>query len=58
MICVKRRMLNLFSYLIYADNVVNRHDANAQIQCPVEKGIHTLIQDFELPSHIPPGEHI
>ncbi|TIA91255.1 hypothetical protein E3P99_01180 [Wallemia hederae] len=32
------------------------HDADAQIQCPVEKGERAIKQNVELPSHIPPGE--
>jgi hypothetical protein len=31
-------------------------NANATIQCPVEPGDYTLVQNIELPKEIPPGK--
>ncbi|EIM21420.1 hypothetical protein WALSEDRAFT_60421 [Wallemia mellicola CBS 633.66] len=33
------------------------HDADAQIQCPVEAGERAITQNVELPSHIPPAAY-
>ncbi|TIB77813.1 hypothetical protein E3Q22_02909 [Wallemia mellicola] len=40
-----------------ARSTSSRHDADAQIQCPVEAGERAITQNVELPSHIPPAAY-
>ncbi len=35
-----------------------RRNANATIQCPVEKGTHKVVQIVTLPKEIPPGTFV
>lgn len=55
LIFVKRREWYYKHFI--ASHIPTRHDADAQIQCPVEAGERAITQNVELPSHIPPGEY-
>lgn len=35
-----------------------RRNANASIQCPIEKGDYTVVQEVALPKEIPQGKSI
>ena len=42
--------------LLTVIGLIIRRNANATVQCPVEKGDYTIVQTADLPKEIPPGE--